>query len=821
MDPTGDTPASPGRPAPRQGPSEPGHAAEVASGPSSASSSSGAPIGSEVLRQLDALDARLRRIEKSLGYLSPVRPSQAVRGVALHPESSATHDALSEPSPATLEAAAAPAAPSVPAHRLPSRLSPTPPPPAPLPGRAPPRGTPPARNLEQLFGERVIAWVGAIIVVIGAALFVKLAYDQKWFTLAPWMRCVAGGAFGAALVCAGEFLRRRVSPLAGAGALAAGIGTMYASAFAAYELYEILGLSATYALLAAISALGIVLAVLSRLVSVGFVGMLGGYLVPILLWSQTRDTLLLPGHLLIIHVGACVLASRLEGRFHALRALSMVATFFLGTLWTISQKDQPLTAPLVYLGLTWLLVHIDLLLIARRSQREDPPPLKARAGALALARKLPIAISLSFTAWAVVLGIFIVRATAPEADWLVPCVLAIAALIGACAEVRTPIPATPATSIRARLLSARANLAPVAIVLLAECGALILLTLGITFDGPARALSIAGIALAAGVVAKAIRARNLVIYASFASLLAAADLTLYHAAFGTIHTNGSTHLGLVFTTWTWCMWTVAAVMLAIGRLSTGPARKLAHTMSGLGLGVLCLSFIHDDVTGTSLAWAWLFIAALAAFAMPLVGRLIAIAAPPVIASLSTSIWAWPYLDGAGSGTVHTRPVLHGLVLGLAIASLFALIGRRGTLDQPRETPRRVLGVACWVASSLIFLMATSFEIARVAALLSGDEQARAAAVSIWWAVCGVLTIVLGFARSLANLRRAGLVLLYAAGFKIMILDFATISAGGRVVAFIGVGILMLLVGVVYARLSKRLSPMLPLPPEPPSHEHVS
>jgi uncharacterized membrane protein len=629
------------------------------------------------------------------------------------------------------------------------------------------------------------------------------------------MRCVAGGAFGAALVIAGEFLRRSVSPLAGAGALAAGIGTMYASAFAAYELYEILGLGVTYALLAAISALGIVLAVLSRLVSVGFVGMLGGYLVPILLWSQTRDTLLLPGHLLIIHAGACVLASRLEGRFQALRALSMAATFFLGTLWTLIQKGEPLTPPLAYLGLTWLLVHIDLLLIVRPSERAKHAPSSARAAALALARKLPIAISLSFTAWAVALGIIIVRAITPDTDWLVPSALSLATLLGACAAIRMQSRSVPRASIRSRLLFTRSDLPPVAIILLAESGALILLTLGIAFDGPARALSMAGVALAAGVVARAIRARNLALYASVASLLAAADLTLYDATLGTLHTNGSTHLGLIFTTWTWCMWTVAAVMLAIGRLSATIARKLAPTTSALGLGVLCLSFVHEEVTGTSLAWVWLLIAGVSILSKPLIGRVVAIAAPSAIATLSTLIWAWPYLDGAGLATAHTRPVLHGLVLGLAIASLFAIIGRRVTLGKPHAAPQRILALACWVASALIFLTATSFEVARVAALLSGDEQARAAAVSIWWAICGVLAIVLGFARSLAPLRRAGLGLLYAAGFKIMILDFATISAGGRVVAFIGVGILMLLVGVVYARLSKRLTPAPPDPDTPP------
>lgn len=66
-------------------------------------------------------------------------------------------------------------------------------------------------SLESLIGGRFFAAVGALVVVIAIAMFLKLGIDRGWFAMSPTLRCLAAGGFGLALLVAGEALRRRVN----------------------------------------------------------------------------------------------------------------------------------------------------------------------------------------------------------------------------------------------------------------------------------------------------------------------------------------------------------------------------------------------------------------------------------------------------------------------------------------------------------------------------------------------------------------------------------------------------------------------------------
>jgi len=76
-----------------------------------------------------------------------------------------------------------------------------------VPPPAPPRTAPPpppaARKpirWEEIIGLKLLGWAGVIVVLIGAALFLKEGYDQGWFGQHPWVRVANPTAMGLALL---------------------------------------------------------------------------------------------------------------------------------------------------------------------------------------------------------------------------------------------------------------------------------------------------------------------------------------------------------------------------------------------------------------------------------------------------------------------------------------------------------------------------------------------------------------------------------------------------------------------------------------------
>jgi uncharacterized membrane protein len=113
-----------------------------------------------------------------------------------------------------------------PVPEAPAEVPPPVPPPPPIsvpPPDAPPRvsvpqvaaATPsvepiiaaPRRSLEEVLGTRWTIWVGGVALALGGLLLVSYSIEQGWF--GPAARIIAGLVFAAALVTAGEFLRRR------------------------------------------------------------------------------------------------------------------------------------------------------------------------------------------------------------------------------------------------------------------------------------------------------------------------------------------------------------------------------------------------------------------------------------------------------------------------------------------------------------------------------------------------------------------------------------------------------------------------------------
>src|SRR5690606_37023018 len=103
----------------------------------------------------------------------------------------------------------------------------------------PPPLTPPG-NLERTIGLKWAGWFGAIVLVIGAALGFKFAYDQGWLLGLPdVVKLLLMSLAGFGLIAAGEFVLRRVNRLSAAGLYGAGVAVLFLVGYAGYEWYNV------------------------------------------------------------------------------------------------------------------------------------------------------------------------------------------------------------------------------------------------------------------------------------------------------------------------------------------------------------------------------------------------------------------------------------------------------------------------------------------------------------------------------------------------------------------------------------------------------
>jgi len=168
--------------------------------------------------------------------------------------------------------------------------------------------------------------------------------------------------------------------------------------------------------------------------------------------------------------------------------------------------------------------------------------------------------------------------------------------------------------------------------------------------------------------------------------------------------------------------------------------------------------------------------------------------------------AGEFLDGWASSAAPAG--LHpGLWFAAVIIATADLLRRwLAQRSRSRALPSAVLLPGVPPVCAIFGLIATSFEAARIGGMISSDPGAQNAAVSIWWGLFAGGLLAYGFGRAVSLARHAGLGLLALAAAKAVFIDLAGAPQAWRVASFLGLGLLMLAVAVVYARASARLTP---------------
>jgi uncharacterized membrane protein len=184
---------------------------------------------------------------------------------------------------------------------------------------------------ERLVAGRLLIWLGGIALVLAAVFLIRYSIDIGLMT--PAARMIAAGLFGVVLIGAGEYARRgrladdpRIAQvLAGAG-----IAVLYATFYGSYRLHDLIGSQAASAAMLAVTAAALALS-LRHGVATAVMGLVGGFLTPLLVGDPEAGALPLLAYLALLDIALFLLAWRRGWTWLAAAAavLSFVWTAFL------------------------------------------------------------------------------------------------------------------------------------------------------------------------------------------------------------------------------------------------------------------------------------------------------------------------------------------------------------------------------------------------------------------------------------------------------------------------------------------------------------
>lgn len=154
------------------------------------------------------------------------------------------------------------------------------------------------------FTEEPLMKIGAILVVLGLAWFVRYAFVQNW--IGPAMRIVMGIGFGTILMMAGIYLQK-TKEVAGQVLLATGLAFTMVSVYAATSIYDFLTPVLALTIMTVFVAFTAIVAVMQEKQVIAILSVLTAMITPFLLGSPDVNYLFMLSYVALLNIFAFVL----------------------------------------------------------------------------------------------------------------------------------------------------------------------------------------------------------------------------------------------------------------------------------------------------------------------------------------------------------------------------------------------------------------------------------------------------------------------------------------------------------------------------------
>ena len=177
-------------------------------------------------------------------------------------------------------------------------------------------------SFEQMLGMKALGWIGMFMSLVGMALFLKYAYDNNW--IGPEGRLAIGAAAGCIALGFGERFRRNNWPILFQTLTGGGIAIFYICIFFSFQVYHLSAATAAMGLAVLVTMFSVAMAVFHEAEAIAVLGLIGGFLSPVLLSTGENHP-----YALFIYVAILDLVALGASYFRRWRALDLLC--FAGT----------------------------------------------------------------------------------------------------------------------------------------------------------------------------------------------------------------------------------------------------------------------------------------------------------------------------------------------------------------------------------------------------------------------------------------------------------------------------------------------------------
>ncbi len=183
-------------------------------------------------------------------------------------------------------------------------------------------------SLTEEAGGRWLGKLGVLAIILGVSFFLKDAFENNW--IGPGGRVLLGVIGGVILLVVGQMIRakyKNYSDLLVGGSY----GIFYLTTFGAFYFYHLITAPVAYGFFIGITALSVIMSVVDKSSLLASIGVVGGFLAPLLLTGLTPKSVgalaQILSYILILNIGVAVVSY-----VYKWKMLSFIA--FVGTIFT-------------------------------------------------------------------------------------------------------------------------------------------------------------------------------------------------------------------------------------------------------------------------------------------------------------------------------------------------------------------------------------------------------------------------------------------------------------------------------------------------------
>jgi uncharacterized membrane protein len=175
-------------------------------------------------------------------------------------------------------------------------------------------------DIEKFIGENLANKIGIAVLVLGIAFFVKYAIDKNWIRESG--RIIIGLISGSILIGLAHTIRNSYRSFSSV-LVGGGLSVFYFTIAFAFHQYNLISQTAAFIIMVIISALGVVLSLFYNRKELAILATIGGFITPFLVSTGHENYIALFTYLCILNTGLMVLAW-----FKRWPAINIIALFF-------------------------------------------------------------------------------------------------------------------------------------------------------------------------------------------------------------------------------------------------------------------------------------------------------------------------------------------------------------------------------------------------------------------------------------------------------------------------------------------------------------